>query len=285
MSLYKLLLYTEGSFFKAHQDTEKAPRHFATVVVVLPSLHTGGQLRVKHIKDEQVFDTSAASAYGTSFTVLYTDVFHSVDPVLSGNRLCMTFNLCYEAHPSLPLPRAPQSNSAVMQLGDHLRDWCARAQANQVTPPYIMHVLDHSYSAMALSFDAVKGSDRAKLAFIRQVASEHGMHVYLAQLECYRTGQGDEDCGYSSYKRGRYDYDDEDEEDGNCDTIIEEEERTVEISNLMDEDGEEIDVDFGDVDLEYATPAWNLEDVEPDEKSGGGHAGNVSNLVCFLAVD
>jgi hypothetical protein len=37
---YKLLLYEEGSFFLPHQDTEKEPGMFATLIVQLPSLFT-----------------------------------------------------------------------------------------------------------------------------------------------------------------------------------------------------------------------------------------------------
>ena len=42
--LYKLLLYDQGSFFVSHRDTEKAPGMFATLVLVLPSVSTGGEL-------------------------------------------------------------------------------------------------------------------------------------------------------------------------------------------------------------------------------------------------
>src|SRR3954454_10353409 len=45
---YKLLLYEEGSFFIGHRDTEKMPGMFATLVVVLPSSSTGGELVVRH---------------------------------------------------------------------------------------------------------------------------------------------------------------------------------------------------------------------------------------------
>jgi hypothetical protein len=46
--LYKLLVYGEGDFFVGHRDTEKAPRMFATLVIVLPSIYTGGELIVRH---------------------------------------------------------------------------------------------------------------------------------------------------------------------------------------------------------------------------------------------
>lgn len=46
--LYKMLLYDKGAMFKAHQDSEKAPGMFGTLVVCLPSPHSGGDVRVKH---------------------------------------------------------------------------------------------------------------------------------------------------------------------------------------------------------------------------------------------
>jgi hypothetical protein len=45
---YKLLVYDEGCFFASHRNTEKAPGMFATLVVLLPSTSTGGELLVRH---------------------------------------------------------------------------------------------------------------------------------------------------------------------------------------------------------------------------------------------
>ena len=45
---YKLLVYDAGSFFVDHRDTEKVPGMFATMLLVLPSTHGGGELVVKH---------------------------------------------------------------------------------------------------------------------------------------------------------------------------------------------------------------------------------------------
>lgn len=38
--LYKLLLYKPGDHFTPHRDTEKAPRMFATLAIMLPSQYT-----------------------------------------------------------------------------------------------------------------------------------------------------------------------------------------------------------------------------------------------------
>jgi hypothetical protein len=58
---YKLLVYDTGSFFVDHRDTEKAPGMFATMVLVLPSTHSGGELVIKHVGREVVLDPSPRS--------------------------------------------------------------------------------------------------------------------------------------------------------------------------------------------------------------------------------
>jgi hypothetical protein len=45
---YKLLIYDKGSFFVSHRDTEKQSGMFATLVLALPSLSSGGELMVRH---------------------------------------------------------------------------------------------------------------------------------------------------------------------------------------------------------------------------------------------
>ncbi|KAI4233146.1 MAG: hypothetical protein LQ349_004580, partial [Xanthoria aureola] len=42
--LYKLLLYDKGAFFDSHTDTEKVPSMIGTLVIALPSKHTGGDV-------------------------------------------------------------------------------------------------------------------------------------------------------------------------------------------------------------------------------------------------
>ncbi|MBB5775765.1 2OG-Fe(II) oxygenase [Nonomuraea jabiensis] len=43
-----MLLYETGQFFVAHQDSDKDDAMVATLVVTLPSAHTGGELVVEH---------------------------------------------------------------------------------------------------------------------------------------------------------------------------------------------------------------------------------------------
>jgi len=65
--LYKLLVYDAGSFFIEHRDTEKVPGMFATLVVVLPSVCSGGELIVRHRGHEVCLDLNCADPADVSF--------------------------------------------------------------------------------------------------------------------------------------------------------------------------------------------------------------------------
>ena len=91
--LYKLLLYESGSFFAMHRDSEKVDGMFGTMVIVLPSAFTGGELVVKHQGDTEEFDQSATSSFGSQYIAFYADCKHELKTVTSGYRLCLVYNL------------------------------------------------------------------------------------------------------------------------------------------------------------------------------------------------
>ena len=78
--LYKLLIYDEGSFFVGHRDTEKAPGMFATLVLALPSLSSGGELVVRHKGREVRLDLASDEPSEMAFAAFYADCVHEVLP-------------------------------------------------------------------------------------------------------------------------------------------------------------------------------------------------------------
>jgi hypothetical protein len=88
---YKMLLYEEGAMFKTHQDTEKVPGLFGTLVIALPSRHTGGDVKIQHAGMEPMF--LRTSKVQNAFLWWYSDVNHEVLPVESGIRWVLTYNL------------------------------------------------------------------------------------------------------------------------------------------------------------------------------------------------
>ncbi|KAK4183521.1 hypothetical protein QBC35DRAFT_393683, partial [Podospora australis] len=58
--IYKMLIYETGAMFKPHTDTEKIPGMFGSLVICLPSAHTGGTVLLKHCGQHKEFKTDGA---------------------------------------------------------------------------------------------------------------------------------------------------------------------------------------------------------------------------------
>ena len=82
--LYKLLVYEPGAMFRAHKDTEKAPRMFGTLVICLPSEHEGGDLLLSFNGKTQVVHSSTDSTRNGSYFAWYADVLHEVNMCVLG---------------------------------------------------------------------------------------------------------------------------------------------------------------------------------------------------------
>ena len=67
----------------------------ATLVVVLPSSHEGGELIVRHDGKEQTIDFGGASgdAFHIHYAAFYADCEHEIRPLKKGYRLCLVYNL------------------------------------------------------------------------------------------------------------------------------------------------------------------------------------------------
>ena len=79
--------------FRAHVDTPRGTRQFASLVVCLPYSHEGGQLRVAHQGQERVFDWCQESTNAIQWAAFYSDCEHEVLEVKRGHRITLTYNL------------------------------------------------------------------------------------------------------------------------------------------------------------------------------------------------
>ncbi|TFY66002.1 hypothetical protein EVG20_g5085 [Dentipellis fragilis] len=101
VELYKLNVYSEGSFFKAHQDTPRSESMFGSLVLVFPTPHKGGALVLREDEQEWTFDSAIALARqagdtpSIGYIAFFSDVEHEVLRVESGHRVTITFNLYY----------------------------------------------------------------------------------------------------------------------------------------------------------------------------------------------
>lgn len=120
--LYKMLVYDEGSFFVAHRDSEKTSGMFGTLVVLLPSLHQGGQLVVRHEGREVVLPLHGQSLQTLSWGAFYADCTHELLPVTKGYRVSLVYNLvkCDRIRPRCPIAGAWwQKSPSSWRCGSH----------------------------------------------------------------------------------------------------------------------------------------------------------------------
>ncbi|PTD09935.1 hypothetical protein FCULG_00007930 [Fusarium culmorum] len=173
-----MLLYEEGAMFKPHTDTEKIPGMFGTLVISLPSKHSGGDVVLKHCGEKMVYKSSA---YSISCAAWYSDVTHEVLPIT----LVLTYNLA--VNQSQPAPSAALRRFASQPLRHCIRRWLAQDQDSRQSP-YVYHILEHEYTEANISYKTLKGPDMTRVAAIRQACNGLPVAIFLALVEKMESG-------------------------------------------------------------------------------------------------
>lgn len=265
-NLYKLLIYEKGDFFVAHKDSEKEPGMFGTLIIGLPSRHTGGELSVRFDGREETIDFSEpASQYQIPFAAFYADCEHEIKPILSGYRVCLVYNLVQHAKKKV------QMNS----LGSQINKLAAILQAHEedLDIPKIV-LLGHQYTPTNFTMEALKLNDRPKAATLIRAAGIAGYYVKLGLVTSYQIGELEMDSGKKTsrygYRRSYYDdYDDENLEDGTMGEVYD---SHINVEHWMEQGVPPLrNIEFGEMDL--ISPIALHED-EPIEKSAEGYTGN-----------
>ncbi|CAI6338510.1 unnamed protein product [Periconia digitata] len=118
---YGLSLYREGASYMPHEDGEKQPGMFGTLVLFLPSDCRGGRVHLTHDKEMVSLDTEQYSSHSISALAWYSDVSHEMDLVNSGNRLVLTYHLLQDQR--MPRQAASMLTKTHTRLGELLRIW------------------------------------------------------------------------------------------------------------------------------------------------------------------
>jgi hypothetical protein len=186
--LHALLVYGKGQHFAPHQDSEKHDAMVATLVIMLPSSHTGGELLVSDQGDSKIY---TGSTYELTLVAFYPDCRHEVLPVRSGWRTALTCNVLLDAPPEAE-PAGPVDQVAAL-LREHF-DTPVRLpyRTKDGDPPQRLAVLlDHEYSRRGLTAGRLKGEDVERAALVRAAAEEAGYESALAQAEIDETWDAD----------------------------------------------------------------------------------------------
>ncbi|MFO1432107.1 MAG: 2OG-Fe(II) oxygenase [Candidatus Competibacteraceae bacterium] len=267
--LYKLLVYDQGSFFVSHRDTEKAPRMFATLVIVLPSIYSGGELLVRHRDREARLDLHCSEPSELAFAAFYADCKHEVLPITSGCRLTLVYNLLRQGKDRLPEPPSYEAEQA--RATALLRQWAAaKKRPDDDSPEKLIYTLEHAYTPAELGFEALKGADAAVADVLVDAASQADCDIHLALVTIEESG-GAEYTGYYGSRRRRRWSDEEDEDEFEVGEVYDHSET---LSEWRNPDGSQ--PNFGEFPFKEKElcPPDAFEDMEPDELSFQEATGN-----------
>lgn len=229
--LYKLLVYDVGSFFVSHRDTEKTAGMFATLVIVLPSEYTGGELIIKHQEQEVKLDLSSEESCEIAFAAFYADCKHEVLPITQGCRLTLIYNLV-RTDKKLPLPQPPDYRQEQTKVASLLREWAEALNATTTDteiPKKLIYVLEHAYTSAELGFDALKNADAALADVLLAAAEQADCQIHLALVSIEESGTAE----YSG--SGSYWHNDDTEDDYEVGEVYD---RIETISNWRHPDGQ-----------------------------------------------
>lgn len=268
--LYKLLVYRPGDFFSAHRDTEKADGMFATLVVVLPSGYTGGELVVRHAGREVALDTAPVDLGMAYWAAFYADCQHELRPVRSGWRVALVYNLLRVGGGSIAVPDIRPN---VTRVAAALRAW----EADPDQPPKVVYPLAHQYSQASLSFDALKNEDAAAAEVLVASAKKTGFVLRLAMVSIEESGAAQPTWDDRSWGHGRHYYDeDEEEEDDPSYEVIEILDRSQSLGAWRRPDDTEEPLGSIPYEDDEVAPPGALDDQEPDKDrfyEASGNAG------------
>lgn len=200
--LYKLLVYDEGSFFVQHRDTEKASGMFATLVIVLPSNYSGGELVIRHGEQVVTLNMHTDEPSELIFAAFYADCVHEVQPITQGCRLTLIYNLLRRGEKTLPKP--PNYQYEQEQITKLLRHWGnvlaskdsdTNNDSASLLPEKLVYLLEHAYTPEGLSFGALKNVDSAIADALVEGAQQADCEIYLALVTFEESGSA-EYCGY-----------------------------------------------------------------------------------------
>lgn len=170
-------------------STEKIPGMFGTLVICLPSPHTGGDLVLRHAGKEVTYQTSEAQP---SVLCWYSDVHHEVLPVTSGYRWVLTYNLAIS--PDLERPSAALCQPQTTQLQQSLTSWLEHLaqhdweEATGKDVPHLYYLMEHEYTEASIALRGLKTTDLGRVQCLRDVSTKLDFAVFLAVLEKRQEG-------------------------------------------------------------------------------------------------
>ena len=243
-------------------STEKAPGMFATLVIALPSEHTGGHVVVQLRDEKHILKTQGVCDFGYSYLAWYADVNHSVTKVESGHRLVLTYNLMRQQSDSSRVA-SPLDNHR-QNLGKVLAAWHPQNREHE-SPcgdgfKRLVYILEHEYSEANICLDQLKGQDQRRTRYLLEACQDQDFSLFFAHIEYSQSGSIEE-TDYDGYGgTGFHEFIDEIESKWSLSTVFQYDGKQIAKNIALEEEDILETVDFSE--------------IEPDDEECDGWTGN-----------
>jgi len=283
-SLHNLLIYEPGQFFSSHQDSEKLDGMVASLVIVLPSRHSGGSLIIEHHGDKKQFKTSQFPLDKLTYIAFYADCHHEVKAIKEGYRVVLTYNLVLENQTThIHAPSSVQPHNDLIQ---NLRSYFSEKSNPKETsareksvPQKLIYLLDHSYTQNGLSWNHLKNGDNLRASALKEAANALNLNIYMALADVQETWDCEDDYNNSRYRSRRRYYEDEEEYNQN----------EIQVNDLIDSsttlkhwlDLENKSLNYKECHVSDSDICWTkaTDEFEPFESNHEGWMGNYGNTM------
>ncbi len=240
---------------------------FATLVIALPSEHTGGDVIVQLRDEEQTLRTQGLCDFGYSYLAWYADVNHSVSKVESGHRLVLTYNLMHQASDSSRMATVLDDHK--QNLDKVLAFWSKQDSESESHSDHVykklVYILEHEYSEANICLDHLKGKDQLRARYLSEACQDQGFCLFFAHFEYSQLGSIDEDEDDPRWANHHSASD--------FHKIIDELESNWKLQTVFQSDGQQLAEDMA---LEEADILENpdFSGIEPDDEECDGWTGN-----------
>lgn len=198
--LRKMLLYKGDGSPNTEHDSFAVSGRFGTLTIMLPSEHEGGEAVVRLGNQKRTLSITEPREFSYSYMAWYADADYSVEPIISGYRLVLTYNLIHRTGDIEAARPSSVLNDNRAAIDSALNAWKTRLGDDETTTDILVHLFEGEYLQGKLGLQALEGSDQVQSLRLHEACQEHGLSMFLGQLE-------------HTYRRNGYEEEDEEDQD------------------------------------------------------------------------
>ncbi|KAK7025473.1 hypothetical protein VNI00_016002 [Paramarasmius palmivorus] len=237
ISAYTLPKHRAPSLYHKQVNFTEDARHYGHMTIVLPSRHSGGDIRSTYKGQTKTFATDPHDVTTTTVIGSYSPVVQTVDHVQSGFVVSLHYELsCLGRTESIPrFPDLDAENEALHRVFKSWRRLLDNADAVTAVPHLLIYLFNDGEYESRFKTSDLTDDDSLILIEIAPFAKSYGFDLHFGIVEY--TESGTVDLGPDYQYNGRSDWEDLEEPDPDDLYMPDDSSITLEVSDVSTPDG------------------------------------------------